>query len=67
MEDTIIGKNHQNAILTSVERKSKFTVMAKSDEKIGDSVRKEISNAWAPFKEPVKTIPVDNGKEFAEH
>ncbi|MBD3750845.1 MAG: IS30 family transposase [Sphingobacteriales bacterium] len=65
--DTIIGKNHQGAVITLVERKSKFTIMAKPDGKKADSVRKEIINALAPFKQLVHTITFDNGKEFAEH
>jgi IS30 family transposase len=65
--DTIIGKNHQGAIITLVERKSKFTVMAKPKGKKADSVRKEIINALAPFKQLVHTITFDNGKEFSEH
>lgn len=65
--DTIIGKNHQGAIITLVERKSKFTVMAKPNGKKADSVRKEIINALAPFKQMVHTLTFDNGKEFSEH
>ncbi len=65
--DTIIGKNHQTAILTATERKSQFELMAKTDGTKADSIKKEMINLLAPFKELVKTITSDNGKEFAQH
>lgn len=65
--DTIIGKNHQTAILTATERKSQFELMAKTDGTKADSIKKEMINLFAPFKELVRTITSDNGKEFAQH
>lgn len=65
--DTMIGKNHQGAIITLVERKSKFTIMAKPKGKKAYSVRKEIINALAPLKHMVHTLTFDNGKEFSEN
>ena len=65
--DTIIGKNHRSAIVTLTERKSQFELMAKTDGTKAGSVKKEMVNLLAPFKEFVKTITSDNGKEFTEH
>lgn len=65
--DTIIGKNHKGAVLTVVERKSLFTLIAKLDGKKALSVKKEIINLMAPFKKNVFTITSDNGTEFTEH
>jgi len=65
--DTIIGKNHKTAILTLTERKSQFELMAKTDGTKAESIRKQMINLLAPFKELVKTITSDNGKEFAKH
>lgn len=65
--DTIIGKNHKTAILTVTERKSQFELMVKTDGTKAESIRKELINLLAPFKELVKTITSDNGKEFAKH
>lgn len=65
--DTIIGKNHKTAILTVTERKSQFELMVKTDGTKAESVRKQMINLLAPFKEQVKTITSDNGKEFAKH
>jgi len=65
--DTIIGKNHKTAILTATERKSQFELMAKTDGTKAESIRKQMINLLSPFKELVKTITSDNGKEFAKH
>lgn len=65
--DTIIGKNHRSAILTLTERKSQFELMVKTDGTKAESIRKEMINLLAPFKEYVKTITSDNGKEFTFH
>ena len=65
--DTIIGKNHKTAILTATERKSQFELMVKTDGTKAESIRKQMINLLAPFKELVKTITSDNGKEFAKH
>lgn len=65
--DTIIGKNHKSAILTLTERKSQFELMAKTDGTKAESIKKQMINLLAPFKELVKTITSDNGKEFTEH
>ena len=65
--DTIIGKNHQGAVLTLVERKSYFTKLAKLDTTEAALARKQMINALAPYKEKVLTITSDNGHEFYEH
>jgi IS30 family transposase len=64
--DTIIGKNHKQAILTTVERKSKFLVMALLSKNGSFETRKAMINCLAPYK-PVYTITSDNGREFTEH
>lgn len=65
--DTIIGKNHQGAILTAAERKTNFTLMLKLESKHANTARKGIINLFAPYKEQVFTITSDNGHEFAGH
>jgi len=65
--DTIIGKNHKTAILTATERKSQFELMVKTDGTKAASIKKEMINLLAPFKQLVKTITSDNGKEFTKH
>ncbi len=41
--------------------------MAKTDGSKAGSIKKEMINLFAPFKELVKTITSNNGKEFAQH
>jgi IS30 family transposase len=65
--DTIIGKNNQGAILTAVERKTQFTLMAKLPSKSYPEVQKEIINLLAPYKTHLHTITSDNGTEFYGH
>jgi transposase, IS30 family len=64
--DLIIGKNHQGAALTLIERKSRFTLIRKVAGKQALPVANAIiaSLDWVPA---VETLTNDNGKEFAEH
>ena len=64
--DLIIGKNHQGAALTLVERKSRFTLIRKVDGKQAMPVAKAMI-ACLDWVAAVETITNDNGKEFAEH
>ena len=65
--DTIIGKDHQGAIVTLVDRKSKFTLMKIVESKRADVVTKAIIELLYPIKKLVHTITSDNGKEFSYH
>ena len=65
--DTIIGKNHQGAIVSMVDRASKFTKLVLVTNKTSAVVTSAINNALAPFKPLLFTITADNGKEFAGH
>jgi IS30 family transposase len=63
--DTIIGRNHQQAIVSLTERKSKLTrlekVIRNTAELVGQAVREQLQ----PLT--VHTITSDNGREFAQH
>jgi IS30 family transposase len=63
--DTIIGRNHRQAIVSLVERKSKFVRLQKvrrnTAELVGQAVREQLQ----PLT--VHTITSDNGREFAHH
>lgn len=65
--DTIIGKGHQQALVSLTERQSKFILLAKVERKTDDLVRAAIVRLLMPYREQVKTITSDNGKEFAAH
>ncbi len=63
--DTIIGKGHQGAIVTIVERKSKLVRMQKVENRTGELTRQAICKKLKGLE--VKTLTADNGKEFSEH
>jgi len=65
--DTIIGKNHQGALVTAVERKTMFTCMDHVQSKSAKMVTAALVQMLSPFKKQILTITVDNGKEFALH
>jgi IS30 family transposase len=65
--DTVIGANHRGAIVTLVERKSGYAVIAKVSNKTADLVGAAIISMLKPFEARVKTLTYDNGKEFCGH
>jgi IS30 family transposase len=65
--DTIIGKNHKQAIVSLTERKSRFTLIQKVKRKTAECVTNAIINLLAPISDQVHTLTSDNGKEFADH
>jgi len=65
--DAVIGAAHKQAVVTLVERKSGYAVIAKVINKTADLVSSAIISKLSPMAPLVKTITFDNGKEFAEH
>ncbi len=66
--DTIIGKNHQGAIVTITERKTGFLLMEKlKSGKEAIPLSKVLVRMLLAYKNTVHTITSDNGSEFAEH
>lgn len=65
--DTVIGKNHQGALVTLVERASKFALIKKVDSKHADVVTEATVTLLKPYLDKSLTITADNGKEFAGH
>jgi IS30 family transposase len=63
--DTIVGRNHQTAIVSLVERKSKLTRLARVVRNTAELVAHAVSAQWQSLT--VKTITSDNGREFARH
>jgi IS30 family transposase len=65
--DTVIGASHKGAVVTMVERKSGYAVMAKVSNKTSAAVSSAIVGKLQPLAARVKTLTFDNGKEFAGH
>ena len=65
--DLVIGKNHQGALLTIVDRKSRLTLAARVMGKTAKEVHTATVAVLKPIRKALKTITNDNGKEFASH
>jgi IS30 family transposase len=65
--DTIIGKNHRQAIVSLVERKTGFTLIEKVERKTAQQVGHAMVGLLNPYRGQVHTITSDNGREFAGH
>jgi IS30 family transposase len=65
--DTIVGAGHKGAILSLVERVSKYTLLHKLDNATSDKTSTAIIAKMRPHQKIVHTITSDNGKEFAGH
>ena len=75
--DTVIGANHKGAILTLVDRKSKFSLFVNLEGKTAKGVNNGISERldrlledhprFESLEQIARTITFDNGKEFSAH
>ncbi len=65
--DTVIGKNHQGALVTLVDRKTKLTLIGKVDRYTAEAVEETIVRLMEALPRRNHTLTVDNGKEFANH
>jgi transposase, IS30 family len=65
--DTVIGKNHQGALVTIVDRVSKFTLIKIVASKHAEVVTEATISLLKPYMDKIFTITADNGKEFARH
>ncbi|MDQ7075932.1 MAG: IS30 family transposase [Gammaproteobacteria bacterium] len=65
--DLVIGKGHSGALVTIVERATRFTVSKRIDDKSAKTVTAATLDLLEPFKDVVLTITANNGKEFAYH
>lgn len=65
--ETIVGKDQKSGLWVAVERKTKFVVIRKTANFKARGVARTVSRALEPFKDMVRTITLDNGKEFYRH
>ena len=63
----MLGGQGRGAVLTVVERKSRWTCMARLPSKQSEVVAEALINVLWPYKKQVKTVTLDNGNEFAQH
>lgn len=65
--DTVIGKGQKGALLTLVERASRFTLASMLPTKHADGITAAAIALLGPHKRKRHTMTFDNGKEFAGH
>jgi IS30 family transposase len=65
--DTVFGKDHQQALVTLTERKSRFTLLGKASQRTAQAVQDQICWLLLPVQDKVHTLTSDHGKEFAYH
>lgn len=65
--DTVVGKDHKGALVTLVERKSRYTLAYPLASRHSAGVTQAIVDLLRPHRKACKTLTFDNGKEFAEH
>jgi IS30 family transposase len=65
--DTIVGKGRSGYLISAVDRKSKLTLIKKSQTKQADVTAHKTLKMLEPFEKYIHTLTSDNGKEFAWH
>ena len=65
--DTIIGKGHSGAMVSLVDRATKYTLLRRVDRKTAEAVCVALIELLGSVATPPHTITSDNGKEFADH
>lgn len=66
--DTIIGAGHQGVIASFVERRSRYTIIKKMNDKSAAEMLRVIKEAFEKMpRTKLRTFTSDNGKEFAYH
>lgn len=65
--DTVIGRLGGSVLVTAVERKTRFSVIALAPNKTAEAVKTALLEALTPLAAWIKTLTYDNGKEFALH
>lgn len=65
--DTVIAKGHDGALLTLVERCTKYVLIVKSNSKQAGPLATAATKVLRGRGLPTKTITFENGLEFARH
>ena len=61
------GRRHSGAIVSLVDRASKFTLLQLFDRKTAAEVSAAMIDCLGPVSDLVLTVTADNGREFAGH
>ncbi len=65
--DTIVGAGHSGAVVSLVDRATKYTLLRRVDRKTAAAVGAAMTGLPGPHRGAVHTVTADNGREFADH
>ena len=65
--DTLIGRHQRGVLVSLVERKSGYTVLAALRRRTASAFREATVRLLRPHRARVHTLTLDNGKEGAQH
>ncbi len=65
--DRVVGAQHQGAGVSSVERRSKDTILEWVEGKTAAAVTEALTRRMTPFPDRLHTGTADHGQEFAGH
>ncbi len=65
--DTIVGKNHQQSLVSIVDQKTDYLWLKKCSSRKAEEVCQTTVSLLRPIKDQLNTITADNGKEFSLH
>ena len=65
--DIMIGQQGGAVLVTLAERKTRFSILARSKDKSASAVKQALIQSLKLLTPYVKTLTYDNGKEFAFH
>lgn len=63
--DTIVGKNHQQSLVSIVDRKTGYIWLKKCHSRKAEEICQATMALLKPIKDQLKTITADTGKEFS--
>lgn len=65
--DTVIGHRQRGALVSLVERKSRYTLLGRIAHRTAPAFRRLTVKLLRPFRPRVRSLTLDNGREAAEH
>ncbi len=65
--DTMVGKGHHQALVTLIERKSRFALLRKVEQRTADQVCQTVIDLLQSDADRLHIITADNGKKLADH
>jgi len=65
--DTMLGRQQSQAVVSAVERRTRYTRLAKVATRRAETVAGALVRMLGPHRDKVRTLTADNGREFVGH